>query len=64
MDVFLHHGQMALAQLRREVGINRENIWLGPEIRLGGAVGITPAHTARDPDSNPGADENFSLKVN
>ena len=31
--------------------------------RLGGLVVIAPAHRAGDPGSNPGPDENFSLKL-
>ena len=31
--------------------------------RLGSLVVIVPARRARDPDSNPGLGENFSLKL-
>ena len=41
----------------------RENLWFGPAIRLGGAVRNTPAHRTGDLGSNPGPDENFSLKL-
>ena len=41
----------------------RENFWLGPAIRLGGADVSAPAHKAGDPDSNPGTGENFSLMI-
>ena len=40
-----------------------ENIWFGPVIRLGGAVGSAPACRAWDPGSNSGPGDNFSLKV-
>ena len=41
----------------------RENLWLDPVIRLGGAVGSAQAHRAGDVGSNPGPDENFYLKL-
>ena len=36
----------------------REKIWLGLVIRLGGSE-----RRAGDPETNPGPDENFSLKL-
>ena len=39
----------------------RENFWLGPVIRLGGAVGSASAHIAGDPVSNPSSGDNFSV---
>ena len=37
--------------------------WLGPVIRLDGAVVSAPAHRAGDPGSNPAPGENLSLKL-
>ena len=41
----------------------RENLWLGPVVRMGGAVGSVPAHIARDPGSNASSGENLCLKI-
>ena len=38
-------------------------ILLGPVDHLDGLVVIAPARRAGDPGSNPGPDENFSLKL-
>ena len=40
----------------------REKFWLSPVVSLGSIVGSAPACRARDPGSNPGQGENFSLK--
>ena len=54
---------MALVLPERKGDPIREEFLLGPVDRLGGLVVIAPARRAGDPDSNPGADENFSLKL-
>ena len=41
----------------------RDKFWLGPVVRLDGTVGRAPVRRPGDSGSNPGSDDNVSLKL-